>query len=138
LRRGPAFNTARVKIARTLFRVWLLAIIVVCCLSLLPPNGLRPLQAAAFNDKLGHFMAYLILAVLPVVGMDLVGMGIALAFGMIPLGVVLEFSQRLVPGRSFETGDIVANSIGVLIGVGVALCLRPAVRGRAATATQDL
>jgi glycopeptide antibiotics resistance protein len=38
--------------------------------------------------------------------------------------VALEFAQRLVPGRSFEVGDMIANTLGVCAGLVVAALLR--------------
>jgi VanZ family protein len=42
----------------------------------------------------------------------------------VPLGVALEFAQRLVPGRSFEVGHMIANTLGVCAGPAVAAALR--------------
>jgi VanZ family protein len=36
---------------------------------------------------------------------------------MIALGAALELAQKLVPGRSFEWGDMLANTAGVLTGM---------------------
>jgi VanZ family protein len=80
------------------------------------------------NDKLVHFMGYTVLAILPVAFLELLAMGIALAASMIPLGIGLEFAQRLVPGRSFEIGDMVADSLGVIAGMILALSLRRMLR----------
>lgn len=40
------------------------------------------------------------------------------------MGVVLEFSQLLTDGRSFEPEDILANCIGLLAGLAVGFVLR--------------
>ncbi len=106
--------------------LWIIAVIIVVWGSLLPSNTLQRwhYDQVAPNDKLVHFMCYTVLAILPVAFLELVTLGIALAAGMIPLGVGLEFAQRLVPGRSFEVGDMVADSLGVLAGIAVALSAR--------------
>jgi glycopeptide antibiotics resistance protein len=38
--------------------------------------------------------------------------------------VALEFAQRLVPGRSFEVGDMITNTLGVCAGLALAALLR--------------
>jgi VanZ family protein len=68
------------------------------------------------NDKTEHFIAYLLLAMIPVLGFEL-GKGILAALSMILLGVALEFIQRLIPGRSFELADMLANTLGVMTGI---------------------
>lgn len=34
-------------------------------------------------------------------------------------GVLMEIGQRYVPGRSFEYADMLANGVGIILGVGV-------------------
>ena len=45
--------------------------------------------------------------------------GVVCALAMILTGIALEFAQRLVPGRSFEIADMVANTLGVFTGIGL-------------------
>jgi len=100
------------------FAVTVLTVIV---LSLLPG---RDLPQVGLSDKLEHVIAY--------AGMALAG---SLAFPRLPaflwllvllpaLGVALEFCQMLVPGRSAEVADAVADTIGVLLVIVPALALR--------------
>jgi VanZ family protein len=105
------------KIAAALL-LWLLAMAVVITGELLPGSSpvMRWIGSNHINDKLLHFVAYTGLAVIPVFGFR-VRAGLAAAASMILLGVALEFLQRLVPGRSFEVADMVANALGVLTGV---------------------
>jgi len=42
------------------------------------------------------------------------------AFLMVPLGIGLEFAQRHVPGRDFSIADMIADSVGVALGIVVA------------------
>lgn len=111
---------------RLLLAAWAIAVVVVVSGSLAPAFLLRKLPPVAVpdNDKAAHFLAYVILAMLPVVAADVVRMGLLLALAMIPLGVALEFFQQLVPTRSFELADMAANTLGVLTGVLIALWLR--------------
>jgi VanZ family protein len=129
----------RKKIARTpplsraLIALWVIAVIAVITVSLMSAKTLHRMHADTLfaNDKIGHFSAYVILAVLPVVAVELLGLGVFLASAMIPLGVVLEFAQRHIPGRSFDTHDMLANSLGVLSGVLIAVMLRQFLRSPA-------
>lgn len=125
--------TAR-QLARIGMIFWAIGVAAVVCGSLLPPWALHRLHydSVAPNDKVVHFLGYTVLAVLPVAFMEIVGVGVAFAAGMIPMGICLEFLQRMVPGRSFEVRDMIANSLGVVAGILVALSLRPVVRDNAA------
>jgi VanZ family protein len=109
--------------------LWLLAMAGTIVGELLPGNSapMRWVAATHINDKTLHFTAYALLAFIPVFGFQL-RRGIPLALSMILLGVALEFAQRLVPSRSFEIADMVANALGVLAGIGLALVGRASMR----------
>jgi VanZ family protein len=102
--------------------LWLAAITMTIVGELLPGNStpMRWIAATHIGDKTLHFAAYALLAFLPVFGFKR-RRGIAMALSMILLGAALEFAQRLVPGRSFEIADMVANALGVLAGGTLAL-----------------
>jgi len=85
--------------------------------------SLMPIEAdlGENRDKLGHFLAYGTLMfwfgmLIPTPRRQLV---IASAFCAMGAGV--EFLQDLTPYRSFELADMLANSIGVLIGWSIVL-----------------
>lgn len=106
-----------------LFQVlWLLAMAATIVGELLPGNSapMRLIAATHINDKTLHFTAYALLAFIPVFGFKL-RRGLPLSLSMILLGVALEFAQRLVPSRSFEIADMVANALGVFAGIVLAL-----------------
>lgn len=87
------------------------------------PGGSAVLNLVGrISDKLLHYSSYMLLAFVPMMGFRR-RTGIACALAMIPVGVVLEFLQRLVPGRSFEYADMAANTLGVLTGLAVAAIL---------------
>jgi VanZ family protein len=84
-----------------------------------PPRGL--------GDKDEHFFFYGILSVLALRALvkgQWRRMTVAAALGAIAYsslyGVFLEFCQRLSPPRSYEVLDMVADTIGSAIGVGLA------------------
>lgn len=105
---------------------WVLAVAIVVTGSLLPFVVLSRLPSVAVpdDDKAAHFISYVVLAILPVVATDLLRTGVRCALAMIPLGIVLELLQRLVPGRSFELADMAANTLGAFTGIIVGLWIR--------------
>jgi VanZ family protein len=111
--------------SRLLLIVWLLslAVVVVCSIASAQSSVIRLIAATHLSDLFEHFAAYAFLAALPVFGR----FGFrapAMAALLFLLGVMLELAQRLSPGRSFDWLDIAANSAGILVGVGLALCFR--------------
>jgi VanZ family protein len=75
------------------------------------------------SDKIEHFSAYFVLAAIPVLGFE-AGRGVFAALSMIVLGALLDVAQKFIPGRSFEYADIAANSVGVIMGLGIARITR--------------
>ncbi|HEV2201986.1 MAG TPA: VanZ family protein [Bryobacteraceae bacterium] len=110
--------------------MWGLAICTIATGSLLPSSALHALHYDDLNldDKLVHVLNYTILGGLPVVALEVLGLGVICAGAMIFFGACLELIQTLVPGRSAEVGDLVANICGVVAGVLVALVVRRALR----------
>jgi VanZ family protein len=92
--------------------------------SLLPSNSLpiRALAHLAINDKIQHFAAYAVLAFIPALH-ERPKLVWAIVLCVIGLGVLLEFGQTLVT-RDFEIGDMVADTIGALIGIATGWPLR--------------
>jgi VanZ family protein len=75
------------------------------------------------NDKLLHFSAYLLISLLAGV-LFRRRVAFALAGGAVLLGVALEFVQKLVPGRNFEIRDMIANTLGVIVGLMAIACAK--------------
>jgi VanZ family protein len=98
--------------------VWGMAMAAVSIGELLPGGSapLRWIAATRLNDKTEHFAAYLLLALIPILGFEL-RKGVLAALSMILLGVALEFMQRVIPGRNFEVADMLANALGVMCGI---------------------
>ncbi|HBK56849.1 MAG TPA: hypothetical protein DDZ76_11305 [Xanthomonadales bacterium] len=101
--------------------LWWVAVLAVVVVSLVPPP---PLPSAPGGDKLGHFLAYFVLMAAAVQlhgGRVLVAIAVALA----ALGLGLEFAQgALTSTRQFDLRDALANTLGVL--AGLALAITPA------------
>jgi len=105
-----------------LHRVWLglgwLWIVLVCYLSLMP----HPPQPVSFEgvDKLEHLLAYVGLMLWFCQVYISRAARIKLLFGLVAMGVVIEILQGMSGYRYFEYADMLANSSGVLIGLGLA------------------
>lgn len=84
---------------------------------------MRALGQLDISDKVLHFAAYAVLAFLPALHERWPAVTAAM-LGTVTLGVLLEFLQRLSPGRSFEMADMVADACGLLCGLLLALPLR--------------
>jgi VanZ family protein len=101
---------------------WLASVLFVVVMSLLPRSEVPELN---LSDKFEHFAAY--------TGVALLG-GLCVRsrlwkFALIPvaaiaLGVVLEFLQLYVPGRSLEAADALANAAGAASGAVLSIGVR--------------
>jgi VanZ family protein len=113
------------EVRRILRILWLFAILVVAVMSLLPGNSLpmRALDRLHVNDKLEHCLAYTVLAFLPAIH-EHRRFIIAAALGAVALGIALEYGQLLTGWRDFEYGDMVADAVGVCVGLAAAVPLR--------------
>jgi VanZ family protein len=112
-------------LTKKLLRVaWLLAIVAVIVGSLLPPDSapIRTLDLLPFSDKFDHLGMYALLAFLPALHEETKVVW-WIALGAVALGIALEFAQPYVR-RDFEIGDMVADAVGVAVGLGAGLPLR--------------
>jgi len=112
--------------------VFALCTVVVGCLT--PAATLHRIHYddLGLNDKLVHFTSYMVLASLPVTFLEWIGTGAVSCGCLIILGGCIEFLQKLVPGRSCELGDMIANSLGVSAGLLIALLVRSGLNRSAA------
>jgi len=94
--------------------------------SLSPANSLlmRAVASTHIQDKILHFVAYVFLAIFPVLVNHRKEEALGGAASLILLGLLLEITQRFVPGRSPEVADEVANVLGVLCGMALAFPFR--------------
>lgn len=101
--------------------LWVFAVLIVIVGCLLPAPSL-PLPALPNGDKAEHFIAYFLLAASAVQlfrrGRALLAVGVALVL----LGIVIEVAQgALTTTRSADVLDALADAVGVLAGLAVAL-----------------
>ncbi|HDS0949794.1 TPA: VanZ family protein [Stenotrophomonas maltophilia] len=99
--------------------LWLLAVLIVIVACLIPPP---PIPLPENGDKGEHFLAYFILSGSAVQlfrrGRPLLWVGV----GLVLMGVCIEFAQgALTSNRSADPMDALANTIGVLSGMGTVL-----------------
>jgi VanZ family protein len=100
---------------RTWLALWLLAIVALVVVCLLPGSDLPQLSV---SDKLEHALAFLLLSS-AAVQLFLRGKPLAIAvLGLLALGVAIELAQALLTtSRMMEAGDVVADAVGVAIGI---------------------
>ena len=98
--------------------LWLTAIAIVSTGQLLPDGSglLAWISVSGLSDKVLHFTAYFVLALIPSLGFPR-RTALSAALAMIPLGALLDTLQLYVPGRSFELADILTNAAGVLTAI---------------------
>ncbi len=94
--------------------------------SVLPADSpiLRVVESFVSSDKLQHFLAYAILALLPTLHEPRRVLAKFLLFTVV-MGLILEFGQVLSPGRSFDLYDMLADGVGIVVGAAVGFLLRP-------------
>jgi VanZ family protein len=103
--------------------IWIISVAFVAYLSLVPKIEF-PINVEGI-DKVYHSLAYLWLAAIPFLGFQRLTMALASASLMIPFGIALEYGQRfLAMGRFFSFGDMIANLIGVIVGVALGMLFK--------------
>lgn len=112
-------------IRKKLFRLWTIWLIATLVGSLLP-GALTP---EGYNYYLIHLANYAFLAFLPVLILPWPKGGYA-AMDVFLLSGLIEWVQMYIPGRSADLMDLLANAVGVGLGLSVALVLRNAVDSR--------
>ncbi|KOQ68534.1 hypothetical protein [Stenotrophomonas maltophilia] len=99
--------------------LWVLAVLFVIVVCLIPPP---PIPVPENGDKVEHFLAYFILSGSAVQlfrqGRPLLWVGL----GLVLMGIGIEFAQgALTRDRMADPMDALANTVGVLAGLGLAL-----------------
>jgi VanZ family protein len=116
-------RTKKAHLSMVMKAIWIISVALVSYLSLVPKIEF-PINVAGI-DKVYHSLAYLWLATVPFLGFRRLRIAFVAASLMIPLGIALEYVQRLMAmGRYFEVGDMIANLIGVLVGVALGMLFK--------------
>lgn len=98
-----------------------IVVLTITILSLLPPSSGVEIHV---NDKVGHFLAYAVL---------IINLGLLVRQSnywkifvvVIAYSAMMEFVQGFIPGREVSFYDMLANTIGALIGIGVLIIAKP-------------
>ena len=95
---------------------WALLLITMIITSIVPGNGIFPPETKHL-DKIFHFIANFVATVLPLIFIANRQIAVCLAALMPVLGFGLEYLQRGIDGRTFSPEDLIANNVGVIVGV---------------------
>lgn len=101
--------------------LYFLALAAIVYVSLLPGTSLIE---TGLWDKLEHFCAYALIAVIGSAAFPRSSAAGLLGFGLTGLGIALELAQTQVSGRFGDPMDALANGLGVLIGLALARIVR--------------
>lgn len=101
-----------------------MASVVAGSLSPADSSLIRAVASIHVQDKVLHFVAYVLLASFSVLGIRGKLEAFVAAGSMTLLGLLLEIAQHFVPGRSPEVADEVANILGVACGIALAFPFR--------------
>lgn len=117
-----------------LWRLLFVALLVgVTWLALVP----QPPQIGTGWDKSNHLLAF---SALTVVGALAGALGrrwrTPLAVGLLAFGALIELLQSQIPGRSGEWSDLLADALGISLGLLATAALAHACRGRTSAAAR--
>jgi VanZ family protein len=111
-------------ISRPLIALWAAGIIFVVITSLIPEASLTEDNSSVGLDKLARIITFGFLGFFPIAFFSSIKLGFCLSSSMPALGFLLELMQKYVPGRHFSPEDIIANNIGAVVGIMVAVIIR--------------
>lgn len=107
-------------------KVWRATLLALCLLvTYLALSPHPPREADLFGwDKLNHAAAFAALAWAAVLGFrEQRNYGRHVALGLVAYGAAIEIAQSFVPGRASEWGDLLADSLGIAVGMLLATAL---------------
>ena len=92
--------------------IFIAYVIFVIAASLIPEAGT---SIVVYQDKIAHLTAYFVMGVLAWTAVTTMKRKLYLLLSSVLIGVVLEFVQESVPGRSMDIADAAANTAGVVL-----------------------
>jgi VanZ family protein len=100
--------------------IWVFGWVLCVVLSLGPPPPI-PTEVPD-GDKIGHTLAYAVLSAWAVMIFRTRGAWLRSAAALMALGIAIEFAQgALTVNRTADPYDALADALGILLGLGVAL-----------------
>jgi VanZ family protein len=97
-------------------RLWLLATVVICLVPM--PRSPIPIEG---SDKLEHALGWLLITLWYAQLTRTRQALLARACGFVALGAAIELAQSLTTWRSADAADLLANLVGVILGVALGL-----------------
>jgi len=88
-----------------------ICVVVVLVLALMPKDMVMP---STGWDKSNHLLAFFVLALLGLHAYP--GRAMAVLAGLLTYGVLIEVLQSFTPNRSADWQDVVADSVGLVLG----------------------
>ena len=111
-------------ISKPLIVLWFGGVLVLIVASLIPQAGLSEIDSGFGKDKIARIIIFSLLAFYPAAFFPSIRMGLITSTSIAPLGFLLEVFQRYVPGRNFSPEDMIANNVGAIVGILLALAIR--------------
>ena len=111
-------------ISKPLTVLWLGGVLFLIVVSLIPQAGLSEIESGFGKDKIARIVIFGLLAFYPAAFFPSIRMGLITSTSIAPLGFLLEVFQRYVPGRNFSPEDMIANNVGAVVGILLALAIR--------------
>ena len=121
--KGPG-NHFMALIAKPLTILWLGGVLFLIVASVIPQAGLSEIESGFGKDKIARIIIFSLLAFYPAAFFPSIRMGLITSTSIAPLGFLLEVFQRYVPGRNFSPEDMIANNVGAVVGILLALAIR--------------
>jgi VanZ family protein len=110
---------------KVIYLLWIVLWLVVATGELIPGDS-TPMELLAethISDKLIHSAAYAALGFVPAFALRF-RTAVKCAIGAELGGICLELAQLVAPGRTCDFWDAAANTVGLLVGTGLALLAR--------------
>lgn len=117
-------NTLRSVLTKPLTLIWAIGIAALVAGSLIPQAGFAEAETTLGRDKLVRVLIFALLTFYPTAFFPSFKRGLVMATSLAPLGFLLEIVQKYVPGRHFSPMDMIANNMGAIIGILLAVVIR--------------
>lgn len=111
-------------LSRPILMAWFVGLCVLVIGSLIPEASFTEPDAGFGIDKIFRLLAFGLLSFYPVAYFFSIKSGLIMASFVAPIGFLLEIAQKYIPGRDFSPEDMIANNIGAIFGIVLAVVIR--------------